>query len=174
MKKATIAKLLVVCLIVGMMGMSIAAAPRAEDTWEYANDVYTLNLSADKTIDGTLDGTYKVNANTNKLTANVTVTKGSTLEVAYKIGDDVKVLYSVKGEATLANLLAHKASDSAYDISGSVTLKTGAEFKYLTSLGELTVKDSRGNIKPTIDGDYSVYKGRSTGGGSSSVEAALL
>lgn len=170
MKKATIAKLLVVCLIVGMMGMSIAATDKpvaqSEDTgWE--GNVYTLNK--DSAVTATLtDGAYKIQLGIHHLTGGkITVNKGATLDV-YALNASTR-LFSAKGKAVITiKGDTYRTSDSAYQVSVSVTLYEGATFTCLEGAVD-GVKMYNGK-KGTAAGGYVTwtYKedGGSSGGGS--------
>lgn len=165
MKKATIAKLLVVCLIASML-----CIPAGAVEW---GDNQTLNLKNNATLSADdltaiTEGTYTVNADVYMLTVSGTVLSGVTLKATY--GSSKTELFTVKGEAALTDLAAQKKDDSTYSISGSVTLKSeNASFKYLSTLGEIVPTAGEGlKAEKTEDAGYITYtakKDSGTGGG---------
>ena len=164
MKKATIAKLLVVCLIVGMMGMSIAAttapAPQAADGW--VDRVYTL--SEDASLTATLtDGAYRINLGANKLTGGkLTVNKGATLNV-YSTEGGAELLFSAKGKVEITVREASYTNANTYEVDASVKLFSGSEFKCLEGAAD-GVKVSNAKKGEPVDG-YITWTYKSSGGG---------
>lgn len=159
MKKATIAKLLVVCLIASLLCIPAGAAVSknvSDINWDN-NKTYTLK--DDTTLTGDFDGAYTINAGANKLIVSGTVKKDASLTV--KGASDSKTeLFTVTGEAKLTNLAAQKKDNSTYSISGSVELQKGATFKFLTSLGDVTVNVAEA-LKETMEAkpDTTKYEG---------------
>lgn len=165
-KKATIAKLLVVCLIVGLMGASIAAAAPAVGTG-WVDNVYTL--TEDTKLTATLDGgAYKINLGTNKLTGGtLTVNKGATLTV---YGHDASaVLFSAEGKVTITIKGETYYSDAnTYKINASVTLTKDSTFTCLESAASGVTVSNAKKGEP-VDGYVTwTYKSSTSGGGGGS------
>lgn len=164
MKKSTIAKLLVICLIVGLMGSSFAAtavddAAGATATDDYtiapsSNGTYTVNIGAEGayvTIDDTQIGGYDPYAITLAENAvltidDVVIAAGGSLTVKTADG---KVLYRAASGVALSNVkvtywttttpsgAAARAANTYYKgwIMGDITLKsTAARFTHMRAL----------------------------------------
>ncbi|MCM1231826.1 MAG: S-layer homology domain-containing protein [Ruminococcus flavefaciens] len=184
-KKATIAKLLVVCLIVGLMGASIAATPAAAPSitaWTGTNSNYTYAADADVTLGSDYrltDGVYTIKLGNNKLLqgGKLDVRAGASVYVngasAETRTDDGKNLFYAVGPATVTvnknDVYYRDTSD--YAINVSVTLSKGGTFAYAADLindddtpVKVSVKNGGTGVKADGYINY-VFKSSSTGGG---------
>lgn len=173
MKKATIAKLLVVCLIVGMMAVPVMAAADYKVTLDDIKwDGNAYKLTADTAISSYMidDGVYKIQLNGHYLTtSSVTVKSGSRLDV-YAADSDAKLVFSATGRVTLKVKDVYYTSNSVYGIGGSVTLEKGGMFKYLNGAADgVTVNyGKKGDVDNEGYVTWTYYReDDSTGGGGS-------
>lgn len=174
MKKATIAKLLVVCLIVGLMGASIAATPSITE-WTPSGSNYTYTADADVTL-GTYaisGGVYHINLGSNKLLSGskLNVKAGASVYVNTSSVSSKNLFYAVGPATVTINKNDVYYSDaSTYSINVSVSLSKGGSFAYADDLIDGTgtpVKVSCPNGEKSTGHDYIsyFYKAGSGGGG---------
>lgn len=136
MKKSAIAKLLVICLIVGLMGASFAATTPETPWWQPKGSALEYSLSADTDLTYTLkSGTYVITLDGHTLNGKkLTVEKGAEVYVNNSSAsgfDGTTNLFYAVGKATIAFNEAYFTSDSAngYYVGGcSVKLESGATF----------------------------------------------
>lgn len=133
MKKATIAKLLVVCLIASMLCIPAGAAAAESKVIDWGEnkthelnentDLGTYTISADTTA---TNSAYTIKAGAHTLSADkLTVEAGASLNVTYKVGTDAEPrLFYVKGAAEITSL---SASSSEFTATVKLTGE-GAEF----------------------------------------------
>lgn len=169
MRRKIIARLLVFCMIVSMLAVP-AMASTTLSAVPWSSNAYTLTEDTTLSTYSISSGTYTINAGTYKLTASsVSVASGATLTVKGGSSSSTE-LYTATGGVTLSNNVYY-TNDSAYSISGSVTLtSTSGTFKYLTKLGTPSVLSGVTNYTTTssASGGYTTYSLTYSGGGGSS------
>lgn len=169
MRRKIIARLLVFCMIVSMLAVP-AMASTTLSAVPWSSNAYTLTEDTTLSTYSISSGAYTINAGTYKLTASsVSVASGATLTVKGGSSSSTE-LYTATGGVRLSNNVYY-TNDSAYSISGSVTLtSTSGTFKYLTKLGTPSVLSGVTNYTTTssASGGYTTYSLTYSGGSSGS------
>lgn len=157
MKKATIAKLLVVCLIVSMMGMSIAAAPaptaesKASNTYEVTEGVYTLTDDTTITDVSNLDsknGETAINAGTNSVSIQTGTVNGTVAITVAKTG--------AKGVTVAEGVTVGTGAKLTVDLAGGKAPVVMDGVKLTAANAELTVFSSGTTVLYSVTGNATV------------------